>query len=158
MPAARIDNIDSFAVFDYNIDYMSEEAHKGETFFTSAGCMDGRVQKAVNRYASLVFGAELADTVTKAGLDGIFAHENIDPEVYNSVKSMILVSVDRHHSYGIVVHGHEECAGNPVTHEQHKKDIKKSVETVKKMVEGKNIEVRGVYVFLKPRIKIEEVV
>lgn len=137
---------------------MSEEAHTGETFFTSVGCMDGRVQKAVNRYASLVYGAEYADTVTKAGLDGIFSHENIDPEVFESVKSMIFVSVDRHKSHGIVVHGHEECAGNPVSDEQHKKDIKKSVESIRKMLDGKKVEVRGVYVRLMPRLKIEEVV
>lgn len=137
---------------------MSEEAHTGETFFTSVGCMDGRVQKAVNRYASLVYGAEYADTVTKAGLDGIFSQENIDPEVFESVKSMVLVSVDRHKSHGIVVHGHEECAGNPVSDEQHKKDIKKSVNAIKKMVDGKNVEIRGLYVRLSPRIKVEEVI
>ncbi len=137
---------------------MSEESHKGETFFTSVGCMDGRVQKAVNRYASLMYGAEYADTVTKAGLDGIFSKKDVDLQVYDAVKSMLLVSVDKHHSYGIVVHGHEECAGNPVSHEQHKQDIKQSVATVKKMMEGRDIEVRGVYVRLTPRIKIEEVV
>lgn len=137
---------------------MSEEAHSGETFFTNVECMDGRVQKAVNRYASLVFGAEYADTITKAGLDGLLAHEDLDPEVSTSVKNMILVSVDKHGSLGIVVHGHEECAGNPVTDEKHKEDIRKSVQTVKKMIDGKNVKVKGVYVHLNPRVKIEEVV
>lgn len=136
---------------------MSEEAHTGELFFTNVGCMDGRVQKAVNRYASLIFGAEFADTITKAGLDGLLAKDDVNPEVLDSVKNMILVSVDKHNSLGIVVHGHEECAGNPVDDEQHKKDIKKSVRTVKKMLDGKNVEVRGVYVRLEPRIKVEEV-
>ncbi len=130
----------------------------GETFFTSVGCMDGRVQKAVNRYASLIFGAEYADTVTKAGLDGLFAAKVIDETLYESVKSMVLVSVDKHHSYGIVVHGHEGCAGNPVEDAQHKKDIKKSVEVIKKMVRGKKVEVRGVYIKLAPRVKVVEVV
>lgn len=130
----------------------------GETFFTSVGCMDGRVQKAVNRFASLIFGAEYADTVTKAGLDGLFAATNIDPELFDSVKNMILVSVDKHHSYGIIVHGHEGCAGNPVEDEQHKKDVKKSVETIKKMVKGKDVEVRGVYIRLTPRVKVVQVV
>lgn len=129
----------------------------GETFFTSVGCMDGRVQKAVNRYASLIFGAEYADTVTKAGLDGLFAAQVIDDELYESVKSMILVSVDKHHSYGIIVHGHEGCAGNPVEDTQHKKDIKKSVEVIKKMMKGKSVEVRGVYIKLAPRVKVVEV-
>ncbi|MBP6913469.1 MAG: hypothetical protein KBC00_02575 [Candidatus Levybacteria bacterium] len=137
---------------------MSGKAKIGETFFTSVGCMDGRVQKAVGEYASLLFGAEYPDTITRAGLDGAFAKEDIDPEVYEAIKAMIFVSVDKHSSYGIIVHGHEECAGNPVAHDQHKKDIKKSVETIKKMVTGRNIEVRGVYVRLNPRIKIEVVI
>lgn len=130
----------------------------GETFFTSVGCMDGRVQKAVNRYASLIFGAEFADTVTKAGLVGLFSKKEIDSDLYESVKSMILVSVDKHGSYGIIVHGHEGCAGNPVEEAQHKKDIKKSIETIKGMMKGKNIEVRGVYIRLAPRVKVVEVV
>lgn len=130
----------------------------GQTFFTSCGCMDGRVQKAANKYASLMFGAEYADTVTKAGLDGIFAKEDVDPDVYQSIKDMILVSVEKHHSFGIVVHGHEGCAGNPVDDIQHKKDIKKSVEAIKKMVHGHDIEIRGIYIRLTPRVKIEEVV
>lgn len=146
------------AVVYYNIAHMSQKAHTGETFFTSVGCMDGRVQKAVNRYASLLFGAEYADTVTRAGLDGIFSKEDVDPQVHEAIKDMILVSVDKHKSYGIIVHGHEECAGNPVSDEQHKKDINKSVQTIEKMVAGKNIKVRGVYVRLNPRLKIEEVV
>lgn len=137
---------------------MSEEGHKGETFFTSVGCMDGRVQKIVNRYASLMYGAEYADTITKAGLDGLFADVEIDPEVYESIRKMIMVSVEKHKSFGIVVHGHEECAGNPVSDAQHKKDIKKSVEAIKKMVRGSGVKVRGVYVRLQPRQKIEEVV
>ncbi|MFI5265325.1 MAG: carbonic anhydrase [Candidatus Levyibacteriota bacterium] len=137
---------------------MSEKSHKGETFFTSVGCMDGRVQKVVNRYASLMYGAEYADTITRAGLDGLFASAEIDPEVYKSVKDMILVSVDKHKSFGIVVHGHEECAGNPVNDRQHKKDIKNTVAVIKKMVKGKGVKVRGVYVRLQPRQKIEEVV
>lgn len=137
---------------------MSAKSYKGETFFTSVGCMDGRVQKAIDQYAGLLFGAEYCDTVTKAGLDGLLSTPEIDPVVYESIKSMVLVSVDRHKSFGIMVHGHEECAGNPVSDAQHKKDIKKSVQTIKKMVRGKKVTVRGVYVRLRPQIKLEVVV
>lgn len=136
---------------------MSEEAHTGETFFTNVGCMDGRVQKAVNRYGSLVFGAEFADTITKAGLDGLLARDEIDEEVFESIKRMLLVSVEKHKSYGIVVHGHSECAGNPVSDDQHKKDIKSAVKHVRNMLSGHDIQIRGVYVKLSPRLKVEEV-
>ena len=137
---------------------MLEESHKGETFFTSVGCMDGRVQNAVNKYASLVYGAEFPDTITKAGLDGLFASEEMDDDDYNSVEKMVTVSIKKHKSFGVVVHGHEGCAGNPVDENQHKKDIKKAVLKIKKMVKGSKVEVKGVYVRLTPRIRIVEVV
>lgn len=120
--------------------------------------MDGRVQHAVNSFASLVFGAEFPDTITKAGFDGLFAHDELDQNEYESVLQMLMVSVNKHNSVGIIVHGHEHCAGNPVDHAQHKKDIKKSVAKIKKMLGKKKIEVKGVYVTLTPRIKIEDVV
>ncbi|HVZ12166.1 MAG TPA: carbonic anhydrase [Patescibacteria group bacterium] len=128
------------------------------TFFTSVGCMDGRVQKAVNRYASLIFGAEFADTVTEAGLVGVFSKKETDPEMYEDVKGMILVSTDKHKSSGIIVHGHENCAGNPVNEEQQKEDIKKTVDTVQEILEDRKIEVHGVYVHLTPRVRIEQIV
>lgn len=137
---------------------MSEEAHGNETFFTNVGCMDGRVQKAVNKYGSLVFGAEYADTVTKAGLDGLLAREDVEENALESIKNMILVSVEKHHSHGIVVHGHSECAGNPVSDEQHEMDIKRSVERIKEMISGSKITVKGVYVTLSPRVKVAEIV
>lgn len=136
---------------------MSEASHANETFFTNVGCMDGRVQKAVNKYGSLVFGAEYADTVTKAGLDGLLAREDIEENVLESIRQMILVSVEKHHSYGIIVHGHSECAGNPVSDEQHIKDIKKSVERIKEMVGSAEVSVKGIYITLSPRVKITEV-
>lgn len=130
----------------------------GETFFTSIGCMDGRVQHAVNSYASLVFGAEYPDTVTKAGFDGLFSHDELDQIEHDSVEKMLMVSVKKHNSVGVIIHGHEHCAGNPVDEKQHKLDIKKSVVKVKKMLKGKKIEVKGVYVRLTPRIRIVDVV
>lgn len=130
----------------------------GETFFTSIGCMDGRVQHAVNSYAALVFGAEFPDTVTKAGFDGLFAHDELDQNEHDSVEKMLMVSVNKHNSVGVIIHGHEHCAGNPVEEKQHKLDIKKSVAKVKKMLKGKKIEVKGVYVRLTPRIRIIDVV
>lgn len=136
---------------------MSEVAQVGETFFTSVGCMDGRVQKAVEGYASLIFGAEFPDTITMPGLDGVFAKDPVDKNTYESVRAMVAVSVRKHKSYGIVVHGHEGCAGNPVSYEQHKKDVEKSVEQIKTMLGGENVVVKGVYVHLKPRIRVEEV-
>lgn len=37
-----------------------------------------------------MFGVEYSDTIIKAGLDGIFTKEDVDPGVYQSIKDMIL--------------------------------------------------------------------
>lgn len=102
----------------------------GETFFTSVGCMDGRVQEPILHFGQEKFGVKYADTITEAGLVGLLAKDNIDPVLLNPIKEKILISLEKHHSKGIIVHGHQECAGNPVEDEQHKKDVLKAAKTI----------------------------
>lgn len=106
--------------------------------------MDGRVQEPITKYGKSKFGVLFADTITEAGLVGLLSN-NPKPEFIESLKAKILISVEKHHSKGIIVHGHEECAGNPVDEETHKTDIRNSVETVKSLIEN-SIPVIGVYV------------
>ena len=118
----------------------------GETFFTSVGCMDGRVQDVVAEFGREKFGAEYPDTITEAGLVGKLAQENIDSSLLKSLKfKLIDVSMSKHHSKGIIVHGHQECAGNPVDDEKHKTDIQKSVEIIKSLVNS-SVLIVGVFV------------
>lgn len=128
----------------------------GETFFTVVGCMDGRVQDVMAKLGEKKFGALYPDTITEAGIVGLIANKP-SKDFLAKLKFKLLVSVDRHHSKGILVDGHEKCAGNPVDDARHKKDIKKSVVVIKKMLKGKKIEVTGVYIRLSPRTKPEEV-
>lgn len=104
----------------------------GETFFTSIGCMDGRVQDPIAKFGRAKFGVQFADTITEAGIVGILSH-NPTSEFIADLKSKVLISVEKHHSKGIVVHGHEECAGNPVDEETHKRDILNAVQIIKNM-------------------------
>lgn len=107
-------------------------SQQGETFFTSVGCMDGRVQDPIAKLGREKFGVLFADTITEAGIVGILSH-NPSSEFLDDLKSKVLISVEKHHSKGIIVHGHEECAGNPVDEETHKKDILNAVQTIKDM-------------------------
>lgn len=102
----------------------------GETFFTSVGCMDGRVQEPILHFGQQKFGVKYADTITEAGLVGLLAQKNADPVLLDSIKKKILISIEKHHSKGIIVHGHQECAGNPVDDKQHKKDVLKAAKTI----------------------------
>jgi carbonic anhydrase len=106
----------------------------GETFFTIVGCMDGRVQGPAAEFGRQKFGAEYPDTITEAGLVGKLAQENTDQELLDSVKNKLDISFEKHHSKGIVVHGHQECVGNPVSDDEHKDEIRKSVQKIKSLI------------------------
>ncbi len=119
----------------------------GETFFTAIGCMDGRVQDAVAKFGREKFDVQYADTLTEAGMVGLLGKEaNLDPILKDYIKfKLVDVSMGKHHSKGVVVHGHQECAGNPVADDQHMEDIRKSVAFIKFLTQGA-IQVVGVWV------------
>jgi hypothetical protein len=116
-----------------------------DTFFTSIGCMDGRVQDVIANFGREKFGVEYADTITEAGIVGLLAKSPVSHELMEDLKFKVTdVSVGKHHSAGVIVHGHAECAGNPVTDEKQKEDIKKSVEVIRSLVNS--IPVFGLFV------------
>lgn len=126
--------------------YIISMSQQGETFFTSIGCMDGRVHQAITTYGQNKFGAKYADTITEAGLVGLIFKKDIDSKLLESIKNKILISLSKHLSKGIVVHGHSECAGNPVEDQEHKEETRESARIVKTMVGAMDIEVIPVFV------------
>ncbi len=120
-------------------------SHIGETFFTSVGCMDGRAQEPILKFGQKKFRAKFADIITEAGLVGLLGAKKIKKSLLNSLKKKMLISIEKHHSKGIVVHGHQECAGNPVDDQKHKDDIRKSVGVIKSLVNS-SVPVVGVFV------------
>lgn len=118
----------------------------GESFFTSVGCMDGRVQDVVAKFGQQKFSAKYPDTITEAGMVGQLGKDVIDPALLESLQfKVVIVSIGKHNAVGVVVHGHAECAGNPVSDNQQKVDIRRSVQVLKSLVG----EVPVVGVFLK---------
>ena len=124
-----------------------------ETFFTSIGCMDGRVQYPVAEYGKKRYGVLYPDTITEAGMVGLLAN-NPSRELLDSVKQKVLISVEKHHSKGIVVHGHQNCAGNPVEDELHKQHVLKAAREIREM--APDLEVMPVFVIKKDRDWIVE--
>ena len=120
----------------------------GETFFTRVGCMDGRVQIPLRIYGQKKFNAEYPDTITEAGIVGILAN-NPSPEFLALLKSKLDISIDKHHSQGILVNGHQECAGNPVDDSRHIDDIRASVLKIQELI-GNRVSVVGVFVRRDP--------
>lgn len=129
----------------YNITAMSTS---NETFFTVVGCMDGRCQEAVRNFGQDCFAAEFPDTITEAGLVGLLSRDSIDKTLLASLKNKIDISLNKHHSHGIIVYGHEDCAGNPVSDQQQKEDIKTSVKLIESLI-SKPVPVIGVFIVRK---------
>lgn len=115
-----------------------------ETFFTRVGCMDGRIQVPLRIYGQKVTGAEYPDTISDPGAAGILAG-NPSQEFLARLKSELDISLGKHHSRGIIVHGHQDCAGHPVDDETHKEDVRKSVEIIRKLTNNE-VPVYGVFV------------
>lgn len=115
-----------------------------DTFFTIVTCMDGRVQTPLKLFGQKIFKAEFPDTITEAGIVGILAY-NPSPGFLKNLKVKLEISLNKHFSKGILVSGHQECAGNPVKDEIQIQDILQSVEVIKDLIEKKE-KIIGVFV------------
>lgn len=125
--------------------------HGNLSFAAAINCMDGRTQAPVSKWVKEKFHVDLVDMITEPGPDKILSQGPADK--IESIKSRLLISVNKHDSRAAVIAGHHDCAGNPVSKEEHIEHLKKSVETVKSWNLG--IEVVGVWV--NDRWDVEEV-
>lgn len=109
-------------------------------FGTSVSCMDGRIQIPLINWIKENFSVDYVDTITEPGIDKQVA-DNTDLE---SIKTKVGISINKHESELIVVSGHYDCAGNPVSNEEHITQIKKGIEVISSWNLG--VKVVGVWV------------
>ncbi|MFB5600110.1 MAG: carbonic anhydrase [Nitrosopumilus sp.] len=109
-------------------------------FATSVSCMDGRIQIPLTNWIKENFFVDYVDTITEPGIDKQVA-DNADLE---SIKTKVGISINKHESELIVVSGHYDCAGNPVSNEEHKTQIKKAIEVISSWNLG--VKVVGIWV------------
>ena len=96
-------------------------------FVTSITCMDGRIQTPIIKWIKENYDVDYVDTITEPGIDKKISEEPI----FESVKSKAEISINAHKSSMIFVSGHYDCAGNPVSNEEHASHIKNGVEMIK---------------------------
>lgn len=118
-------------------------------FATSICCMDGRIQLPIINWIKENYSADFVDTVTEPGVDKIVA-ENQD---LSYIKKKVDISINAHKSDLIVVSGHYDCAGNPVSNEEHLGHIKKSVDVIKSW----NYDVTVVGIWINDKWSIEKI-
>lgn len=101
-----------------------------EKFVTAITCIDGRIQLPVINWMKQTYRADYVDMITEPGVDRLLASG--DPQALASLKAKVLISVKGHGSAVVAVVGHVDCLGNPVSDEQHIRDIKASVSEISK--------------------------
>ena len=95
------------------------------SFYTAINCMDGRIQDSVANYIKKKYNVLFVDMITAAGPVKILSNKKSDN--LESIISCIDISLKKHKSKGIAIVAHYDCAGNPISDEEQKKLLKKSV-------------------------------
>ena len=111
-------------------------------FGTSINCIDGRTQIPVSQWIKDNYSVDYVDMVNEPGCDKLLPGDN--SAKIEEIKAKALISVNAHKSSVIVVAGHHDCAGNPISKEEHIAQIKQSVDAIKAW--GLSVEVAGVWV------------
>jgi carbonic anhydrase len=113
-----------------------------ETFATAINCMDGRTQEPIISWAKKIFEVNYVDAITEPGPDKILA-EGPDTLI-ESIRNRVMISVNKHGSQNVIIVSHYDCAGNPVSKEEHLDQLKKSVDVVSSWELG--VKIIGVWI------------
>ena len=97
-------------------------------FGTAVNCIDGRVQQAVSDWVKHHYRVRWVDAITEPGPDKVLSAG--DSPALEAIRAKVALSVRAHGSGVVAVAGHYDCAGNPVTDEEHFEQIRRSVEVV----------------------------
>ena len=111
-------------------------------FVTAINCMDGRTQEPLINWAKEKFGADYIDMINEPGPDKVLLTD--DKNFFNYTLKKIKISTEKHGSKLLIIVGHYDCAGNPVSKEEHINFVKESIKTVKTLLSG--IDIIGIYI------------
>lgn len=109
-------------------------------FATAINCMDGRIQLPIFHWLQDNYEVKFVDTITEPGIDKLFSNSVKVQEI----KSKVLISVNKHHSNTVLVSAHHDCAGNPVSKQEHINQIKNAVSIIKSW--NLNVIIIGVWI------------
>jgi len=86
-------------------------------FATAINCIDGRTQMPVSDWVKEKYSVSYVDMITEPGCDKVVC--GTDDVTIEKIKSKALISINAHKSSLVVIAGHHDCAGNPVSKEEH---------------------------------------
>lgn len=99
-----------------------------DTFATAITCIDGRVQRPVTDWVKLQFNVHHVDLITEPGPDKVFSSG--PSQLVDDMMRKVAFSVRHHFSEVVVLSGHDTCAANAVSKEEHIEHILDGVERI----------------------------
>jgi len=108
-------------------------------FGTLINCIDGRTQLPAISWIKENYSLDYVDNITEPGPDKLISEGKIE-----LLKSKIDISIKLHGSNLIVVSGHHNCAGNPISKEEHLSQIRKSIGVIRSL--EMSVEVIGIWI------------
>jgi hypothetical protein len=98
------------------------------TFATAINCIDGRAQRPVADWIRVRFSVDYVDAITQPGPEKPLMQ---GPQaIIDMMRQNVAVSVTAHQSRLIAIAAHYQCAGNPVTDEEHKAQVRAACQIV----------------------------
>jgi hypothetical protein len=91
--------------------------------------MDGRVQFPIINWMKKTCELDYIDMITEPGPENILLNGSAQQK--ESIKNKILISVNNHGSQSIIVAAHDDCAGNPISKDEHIKQVKECINLIK---------------------------
>ncbi|MDP6542801.1 MAG: hypothetical protein QGH60_02355 [Phycisphaerae bacterium] len=108
--------------------------------------MDGRVQLPVIAFLTQRFAVEYVDMITEPGPNRILGRQTSDTLI-ESILDKIRISVEHHHSVGIAIAGHHDCAGNPAEKAEQLADTIAAVEYIREQCpQYEDLDIIGLWV------------
>ena len=108
-------------------------------FGTLINCIDGRTQLPAISWIKENYSLDYVDNITEPGPDKLVSEGKIE-----LLKPKINISIKLHGSNLVVVSGHHNCAGNPISKEEHLTQIRKSIGVIKSL--EMSVEVIGIWI------------
>ena len=99
-----------------------------DTFATAITCIDGRVQRPVTDWVKLHVNVDHVDLITEPGPDKVFSAGPI--ELVQDMMRKVSFSVQHHFSKVVILSGHDTCAANGVSREEHIEQILDGIERI----------------------------
>ncbi len=113
-----------------------------DTFATAITCIDGRVQRPVTDWVKLHVNVDHVDLITEPGPDK--ALSSGPRAVVEDVMRKVAFSVQHHFSKVVILSGHDTCAANGVSREEHVEQILDGVELIQEF--RLNVRIIGLWI------------